>query len=54
LIGQDAGYSDITGFKERLRFLSPEHTRAIAAKDSGRYFLENLVITKPMAAPVSV
>ncbi|HEY1687025.1 MAG TPA: hypothetical protein VGG19_19855 [Tepidisphaeraceae bacterium] len=54
LIGQDAGYSDITGFKECLRFLSPEHTRAIAAKDSRRYFLETLVITRPERARAAV
>jgi hypothetical protein len=43
LIGQDSGYSDVTERKERLRFLSPEHKRAIAARDS-RYFLETLVV----------
>lgn len=44
LIAQDAGYSDITEKKERLRFISQEHKRAIATKDR-RYFLETLVTT---------
>jgi hypothetical protein len=47
LIGQEGGYSDVTGRKERLRFLSAEQKDRIIQKSPG-HFIDKLVVRVPL------
>jgi Glycosyltransferase family 25 (LPS biosynthesis protein) len=46
LIGQDAGQSDVTDRRERLRFLADHHKEMIA-QSNPRYALESLLVRLP-------